>query len=725
LRTFNKVTFLAALVVLALAAPRAHSQVRSSANFQMIVDGINAGGGAAGSASFRLRGSIGQPFSARAMASASYAGNTGLQAITPAPYLNIAPAALAFGNQALGGTSGALGVTLANMGNVPIDLSAIGLGGAHPGDFGQSNACGPSLAIGASCAVSVLFTPTQVGARSAQLDIASSAPQNAPGAGLSGTGVGVPEIELSATAIGFGAQRVGVAGAPQSATVSNVGSATLAIGALTISGAAAADFVLQPGCSAPGSVPVSGNCLLSVVFTPSAPGARFATLTVGSDDSDEAMVPISLSGTGIARARHDFNGDGRSDIVWRHAASGENYLYTMNGTAIGADEGYLRTVADQNWAMAAVGDFDGDGRADILWRHAASGENYVYLMNGALIAGEGYIRQVADPNWVVAGVGDFDGDGRDDILWRNLASGENYLYPMNGAAIGAGEGYVRTVADHRWQVAGVGDFNGDGKSDIVWRNTATGENYVYLMDGIAIAAEGYLRSVLDQNWQVAGTGDFDGDGRHDLLWRNRASGENYLYRMQGAEIVGEGYLRTVADLGWQVAALGDYDGDGKTDVLWRNAASGDNYLYPMDGFAIKETEGYTRNVADQNWQPQRISAFAVRRGPVDGAQVPTASGATGTTLVRMDLWTRRVAGRIDHTATETNAFIAHIHTGARGVDGGPIVFFEPASGPGTAWTIVPDGTMPSEHYLNFLNGTTYVNVHTDTFPGGEIRGQLE
>src|SRR3954463_11387593 len=108
------------------------------------------------------------------------------------------------------------------------------------------------------------------------------------------------------------------------------------------------------------------------------------------------------------------------------------------------------------------------------------------------------------------GRGDFNGDGRSDILWRNVTTGENYLYPMNGRQILAEEGYLRTVPDLNRKIAGIGDFDGDGKSAILWRNSSTGENYIYLMDGTTIVGEGYIRTVPDQNWQVAGIGDFDG-----------------------------------------------------------------------------------------------------------------------------------------------------------------------------------------------------------------------
>ena len=309
--------------------------------------------------------------------------------------------------------------------------------------------------------------------------------------------------------------------------------------------------------------------------------------------------------TSVTRA--DFNADLRSDILWRNAATGENYMYPMNGKTIFGTEGYLRTVADLNWIVVGIGDFDGDGKADVLWRNSSTGENYLYFMDGTTIKPtEGYLRTVADQNWLVAGVGDFNGDGKDDILWRNQLTGENYIYFMNGLSIQPNEGYLRTVADLSWRIVGVADFDGDGKSDILWRNAVSGQNYLYPMNGTAIlGTEGYLRTVADTNWQVKGVGDFDGDGKADILWRNAVSGENYLYLMNGTTILAtEGYLRMVADLNWSVAAVGDYDGDGRADIVWRNSSSGQNYLYPMNGTTILPTEGYLRTVADQHWQVQ-------------------------------------------------------------------------------------------------------------------------
>src|SRR6185436_5295746 len=86
-----------------------------------------------------------------------------------------------------------------------------------------------------------------------------------------------------------------------------------------------------------------------------------------------------------------------------------------------------------------------------LWRNGVTGENYIYFMNGLQVASEGYLAREPDQNWIISGTGDYNHDGKSDILWRNSQTGENYIYLMNGTALLPSSGYVRREANQEWQ----------------------------------------------------------------------------------------------------------------------------------------------------------------------------------------------------------------------------------------------------------------------------------
>jgi peptidyl-Asp metalloendopeptidase len=301
---------------------------------------------------------------------------------------------------------------------------------------------------------------------------------------------------------------------------------------------------------------------------------------VGEADNARVLgltVPIVASfGTAVrtsVRLRGDFNGDHKSDILWRNTVTGKNAIWLSgNRTTMQAVES-----VDAAWVVAAVGDFNADGRSDIVWRNPITGANV--LWPSGIRTGRQTLATVPVA-WDVSATADFTGDGRADLLWRNGTTGENVIWPSGNRAQ---RQVIAPVADTTWAVAAGADFNGDGRADILWRNGVTGANVKWP------AAQRTSRVVLapaEVSWSVAAAADFNGDGRHDLMWRNGTTGANSIWL--SADRTTRQAVSSVLDTNWDVAGAGDFDNDGRGDVLWRNDETGANSIWRSANQATKQ-----------------------------------------------------------------------------------------------------------------------------------------
>jgi FG-GAP-like repeat len=324
-------------------------------------------------------------------------------------------------------------------------------------------------------------------------------------------------------------------------------------------------------------------------------GGHFA-YAVGEGSSSDVDVMTS-----IWRARdvaHDFDGDGKSGVLWRHD-SGQVYFWEMNGLGIKNEGGVAHAPVPTDWHIQGAGDFDGDGYNDVLWRHD-SGQVYFWEMIGAVIKAEGGVAHAPVPNdWHVQGTGDFDADGKSDILWRH-DSGQVYFWEMDGLGIKAEGGAAHALVPTDWQIQGVGDFDGDGKSDLLWRQDS-GQVYIWEMNGLGIKAEGGAAHALVSNdWHIEGLGDFNGDGKSDILWR-QDTGQVYIWEMDGLGITAEGGVaHALVPNDWHIEDIGDYNADGKSDILWRHD-SGQVYVWEMNGLGITAEGGVAHAPVPSDW----------------------------------------------------------------------------------------------------------------------------
>ena len=231
-------------------------------------------------------------------------------------------------------------------------------------------------------------------------------------------------------------------------------------------------------------------------------------------------------------------------------------------------------------------DFNGDGKADILYRHPTIGNVGVWLMDGttedtwALIGNHGTA-------WDVKGVGDFNKDGANDILYRHT-SGNVGVWLMDNTV----EDTWQLLGNHgtAWDIRGAGDFNGDGYADVLYRQTATGNVGVWLMNG-TIEDAWVLIGNHGTSWDIKGIGDFNSDGEVDVLYSN-ANGKVGIWLMNGTSETTWQYLGNHGTY-WQPECVADYNNDGQADVVYQNT-NGNVGVWLMTG-AIETTWKFIGN----------------------------------------------------------------------------------------------------------------------------------
>ncbi|HVI08015.1 MAG TPA: choice-of-anchor D domain-containing protein, partial [Candidatus Binatia bacterium] len=211
----------------------------------------------------------------------------------PAVYLSFP--CYTFPNQKVGTTGAAKVVTLKNGGNAVLTFSGIGIGGNNPTSFAQTNTCGTSLAAGASCTISVTFTPPSGATFTGFVMISDNAAGSPHNIGLVGTGTAPPTVTLLPASLNFGTVKVGTTSPFKAATLTNTGAAAVAIGNIQVTGTDAGDFAETNNC--PASLKPAGKCTIRVTFDPQVTGGLNASLAV-TDNATGSPQAVSLSGTG-------------------------------------------------------------------------------------------------------------------------------------------------------------------------------------------------------------------------------------------------------------------------------------------------------------------------------------------------------------------------------------------------------------------------------------------
>jgi FG-GAP-like repeat len=271
----------------------------------------------------------------------------------------------------------------------------------------------------------------------------------------------------------------------------------------------------------------------------------------------------------------DIDGDQKSDLLWRNLSDGTTYVWRMDGTKISStqqiDPGL---TVSSDWEVAGLADTNNDTKSDILWRQKSTGVVAIWLLDASRangLAAATVAQKITAPidlGYKIVAFKDLTGDGKADVTWRNDSTGKVAFWEIDGADFARTANGDFTVSTRElanpvppsYFIAGVSDFDGDGKADLLWRNSQSGEVGVWLTDltsssGFKLQREfSYIDDATGAEVRLAPGGqytveavrDFNGDGKADIFWRDISAGATGVWTVKSFPTTPTG--RIVLDL---------------------------------------------------------------------------------------------------------------------------------------------------------------------------------
>ncbi len=339
----------------------------------------------------------------------------------------------------------------------------------------------------------------------------------------------------------------------------------------------------------------------------------------GHDIVDDVLVRIDpatgagslLGPTGFdanfAQGMDFDNSDGKL-YGWLYQGGGASALVTFDlltgaATSVSTPPAGEYEGAIPNCCFAAKGNFNRDKHADLVFRNTTSNRHVLWMMDGVTrTLGTFVVPDPPSADWRAVLSDDFESaaapgtgpDGVTDLVFQNQVTRAIEFWLMDGAnRVGSPRPLTGAAAlVLPWELAASGDFDKDGKPDLVWRNTSTQKLLVWLMNGTQKAGELVPTpdQAADSNWSVVAALDYNHDGHRDLLWYNSTTGKIVLWFLDAnlVRIVGQfTNPPNAGDSNWKVVAGGDYSASTQSycctpDVVWRNDTSGKLVVWHMD-----------------------------------------------------------------------------------------------------------------------------------------------
>jgi hypothetical protein len=506
---------------------------------------------------------------------------------------------------------------------------------------------------------------------------------------------------------------------------------------------AAADLVVTATSSDATVVPVAN------IFLGQSSGNRTVFIRPATDATGTSTITLTVTDTGTTGS----------------AAKTASTSFTVTVAANSAPtiSSIAAQVTTQNVAVPAVAFTVGDTEtaAGSLTVTAASDNTAVVAVAGVILGGSGANRTVAvspaanqsgsanitltvtdaggktastsfkvTVNALASVKGDFDGDRQPDLLFQDAGGFLATWFMNDGKLKGASFLLPSNVGDLSFKVAATADFNSDGKQDVLFQG-ADGTLAVWMMNGVDQVSTSLLTpsNPGDANWKVAATGDLNRDGKTDLIFQH-TDGTLAVWYLNGTTMTSAALITpSNPGAGWSVVAVGDLNADAKIDLIFQHT-DGSLATWAMDGSTLTSAALLDpSNPGDASWRVVAAAPIAKRLAiSLSGAaERPTPVSTTATGSGTATLIGDKLTFSITYAGLSAVASNAHIHGPATTEqDAGVMIPLTAFNGGafGTSGTLSGTVTLDAAQKAAVSSGLAYVNIHTATNAGGEIRGQI-